>query len=341
VHLRTSSRVLVAALVASLILHLLALFSPELSIFPTVSEPQAQPLQARLVAAPEPLKPPKAIPKKKAPPQVPQAPSSKSQAQPEAPVLAVDRPSNVNTPDLPVPAESTGPAPGVAAASEEPVAEPSVQGEPFPPRGEIVYKVFRGDKGLEVGRAIHRWEVAEGRYRLYSLTETSGLIALFRSVSLEAESEGRIGPRGLQPERYRVRHDGKEGDEGAVFDWESHQVKIGNRPPVALVPGSQDLLSLHYHLAYLRGLEFGAAFYVATGKKYERYAFDSLGEEELDLPAGHFRVLHLQALSTTRTELWLALDHLLLPVKVRHTDKKGDVYEQVASVVNLPPAESP
>ena len=33
----------------------------------------------------------------------------------------------------------------------------------------------------------------------------------------------------------------------------------------------------------------GATLGVVTGKKYERYALDALGEEDIDTPAGHFR----------------------------------------------------
>jgi hypothetical protein len=35
-------------------------------------------------------------------------------------------------------------------------------------------------------------------------------------------------------------------------------------------------------------------------------------------------------MTETVTELWLARDHQLLPVKIRFTDKKGDQYEQIA-----------
>ena len=72
------------------------------------------------------------------------------------------------------------------------------------------------------------------------------------------------------------------------------------------------------------------------GKKYERYALDSLGEEEIDTPAGRFRTLHLRAMTDSVTEIWLALDHHRLPVKIRFTDKKGDVFEQIATELGSP-----
>ena len=62
-----------------------------------------------------------------------------------------------------------------------------------------------------------------------------------------------------------------------------------------------------------------------------------MGEEDIDTPAGRFRTLHLRAAGETLTEIWLALDHQRLPVKIRFTDKKGDSYSQVLSEFGLLP----
>ena len=70
---------------------------------------------------------------------------------------------------------------------------------------------------------------------------------------------------------------------------------------------------------------------VVTGKKYELYAVDSLGEEVIETPAGRFRTLHLRAMTDNVTEIWIALDRERLPVKIRFTDKKGESFEQVAT----------
>ncbi|MDD3483542.1 DUF3108 domain-containing protein, partial [Azovibrio restrictus] len=214
-------------------------------------------------------------------------------------------------------------------------------GEVFPSTGELRYQVYRGERGLMVGEASQRWEMGDGRYHLWSVIETTGLAALFRPVRMEMESRGSMGPVGLRPEQFLVRRNGSSDQEGADFDWEAGQVRIGDRSPEPLGPGSQDLLSFHYQLAYLPDLEGGVAFPVATGRKYERYQFDSLGEEQLELPAGSFRTLHLQSLGSSRTELWLALDQLLLPVKIRHTDKKGEIFEQVLTQMILGPSPAP
>jgi hypothetical protein len=35
------------------------------------------------------------------------------------------------------------------------------------------------------------------------------------------------------------------------------------------------------------------------------------------------------------TEIWLAYDRALLPVKIQHVDRKGNLYVQVATAIEL------
>lgn len=206
----------------------------------------------------------------------------------------------------------------------------------FPPQGEILYAVYQGDMGLEIGYSMHRWKIEGGHYTLKSITETSGLAALIRPVRMEVESKGILGPRGFVPETYRVFKNGKPSGEWADFDWANKELRTGKKQvSYPLKAGSQDLLSLHYQLAYLPHLAEGVSLRIATGKKYELFDLDVVGEELLELPVGNFRVLHLRYLTESRTELWLALDHLLLPLKVRYTDKKGNAFEQLAREIRL------
>lgn len=43
------------------------------------------------------------------------------------------------------------------------------------------------------------------------------------------------------------------------------------------------------------------------------------------------------ALLVNTTELWLAYDYLMLPVKIRHVDRKGDSLVQVAIKIEVSP----
>jgi len=251
-------------------------------------------------------------------------PNAETFAVPDEPDASVESDSATkNAPEMPSTATSAPTAP----------AKPAL-----PATGYIRFVIYKGSLGLQIGRAEHRWEFSgDGRYRLKATTETSGLAALFKPIRMETESRGVLVASGLQPESYRSLKNGGDNNENADFDWSTPQVILwrdGSVRPIA--PGTQDILSLNYQLAYLGKLAEGSEIGVVTGKKYERYAIDSLGEEEIETPAGRFRTLHLRAMTDNTTEIWIALDRQYLPVKIRFTDRKGDSYEQVVSEIGTP-----
>lgn len=312
---------LLVALVGSLAIHGAALFGTDVELFGAEPEPVAlraeiQPLPA--VPVPEQSRSP-----------------AKSSVKPTKPgVLASAKASPVAAP---APLEEP---PAVVPETPEPVVvKPAEPARPIlPASGVIRFAIYKESLGLQVGRAEHRWSFDEdGRYRLTGVTETSGLAALLKPVRLEVESSGRMVAGGLQPDTFRSLKNGQDSNENADFDWPAATVRLsrdGSLRPIA--PGTQDILSLNYQLAYLGKLADGASVGVVTGKKYERYALDSLGEEELEVPAGRFRTLHLRAMTDNTTEIWIALDRGRLPVKIRFTDKKGESFEQVATELGMP-----
>ena len=240
----------------------------------------------------------------------------------------------VGASDEPAVSEPTPSAPEAAPASQPlPAAKPVLQSS-----GTIRFAIYKVSLGLKIGRAEHHWVFREdGSYRLTGITETSGLAALIKPVRQEVESAGHLVAGGLQPDTLRIRMNGEETRDNADFDWTRSEVLLTRDGSVqAIAPGSQDILSLNYQLAYVAHLDDGTRLGVVTGKKYERYDLDSLGEEEIDTPAGHFRTLHLRAMTDSTTEIWVALDHARLPVKIRFTDRKGESFEQVATELGSP-----
>jgi hypothetical protein len=309
---------LLVALVGSLAIHGAALFGTDVELFGGGPEPVT--LLAEIQPPPPPPAPEVARPVSKAPAK----PGVLARAKP-SPIMV---PAPAEMPPEPAPESPLPPAPAV----------PEPAKSVLPASGVIRFAIYKESLGLQVGRAEHRWEFTEdGHYRLTGVTETSGLAALLRPARLEQESSGRLVAGGLQPERFRSLKNGKDANENADFDWVSREVRLsrdGSLRPIA--PGSQDILSLNYQLAYLGKLAEGSSLGVVTGKKYERYELDSLGEEEIEVPAGRFRTLHLRAMTDNTTEIWIALDRARLPVKIRFTDKKGESFEQVATELGMP-----
>ena len=149
------------------------------------------------------------------------------------------------------------------------------------------------------------------------------------------ESLGTVTDAGLRPDLFSIRRNGKEAREKASFDWDNMTIAVADRAPQPLARGAQDLLSFNYQLRFLSLPESGGILMLATGKKYSAYRLEVIGDEEVVVPAGTLRTLHLRAPGVNTTELWLAYDYLMLPVKIRHLDNKGDSFVQVATEIQL------
>lgn len=318
---------LVAAMLASLGLHAAALFIPEVEPHPA---PEPLPLQAEIVLQPRavPAAPPpaKAAPKPPRRPQRPLPPADSPAPPAEASGAATEAPAPAVPP--------SPPAEPPAAVAERPPAETpaDVTSPELPATGAIRYVVYRGDSGTIVGSAEHLWEMRDGRYRIVSVMETTGLAALLRAVRVESESSGVVAAGGLQPERYVSHRADRERVEQVEFDRAAGVVRFGSGATAPLPAGAQDLLSFNYQLGWLARTGDLA---IATGRKLGTYRLELLGKEWLETPGQPIWALHFRASGETTTEVWLAPDQYLLPVKIRHIDKKGERFEQVAQEIRL------
>ena len=259
---------IVLALAASLGIHAAALFGTDIELFGGAAD---EPVTLRAELQPPPPSP--------ANPPAEHKPASKPHPKTKAaPLASAKSASKVPTvPATPLEPEVLAPVDELKAEQSSPPPEPA---KPLlPANGVIRFAILMGADGFRIGRAEHRWEFTEdGHYRLYGMTETSGLAALIKTVRFENESRGRLVAGGLQPEHYLSRKNGKDNNENADFDWPAAQVLLARDGQTrAIAPGTQDILSLNYQLAYVRQPEAGATVGVVTGKKYERYALDSLG----------------------------------------------------------------
>ena len=335
--------VLILALAASLGIHAAALFGfdLDLSTEPEMSVVFAElrPMPKALAAAPE--APPPAPLIKPPPKKKPAAPRPKRAAAPVAPA------GEPQAPPAPQPLPETLPEPESPETflpddiPEAPPAEPAAQ-EPapappsrLPERGEIRYRVDRGDQEFEIGKATTTWEIHGDTYLLRLTTETSGLAWLLKAVRVDMESRGRLTAAGLQPEHFIVRRNQAESGEEVNFDWVQKQVRVGSGAAQALDDGAQDLLSFNFHLGFMPQASVARTLPIATSKKYGVYRLEVVGDETIETPAGTLHTLHLRAPGANTTELWLAYDYLLLPVKIRHQDKKGNASVQTATSIRL------
>lgn len=322
---RGASVVFGLALFLSLLLHTLVLVGPVWGLGGLPDDPAPTVLEATLIAPPKPRLQPgfKPAPKPSAPLPTPQAGGSVPT------VPAVD--DGAAKPSEPPPVESPPPVPAVVAEAPE-------EAPPLPKKGRIRFSLVRGLGGFVVGQSIHEWQHDGRRYALTATSETTGLAALFKPAKVVQASEGGFRNGELRPSSFRFDRGG--GDvETANFDWVAGQVALGNGQVVPIGGGAEDGLSMIYQLmqAAQKGQEF--VMPVATGRKVERYGFEWLGEEVLDLKAGQFHAWHVRVRSVGGSldtiEVWLGREVLGLPVKIRQTDRKGEVFDLLAEEINF------
>ncbi len=312
-------------------------------------EPAAdlQPLSARL----EPLPPP--------PPQVKPAPRSTAARKPQPPrhLAALPRVSPTE-PVISIPAaEPTAePAPEAeTAAPAEPVvvasAAPTLFREPeapplpgFPRKGRITYLLTMGADQTPVGRTVQNWEFEGNRYTAGNLSESTGLIELFRPHRYHYLSQGSIVADRLRPERFlaSVKRGSRSEEAQAVFHWDENLLRLGRLPQqatVALPAGSQDWISFMYNLALAPPAPGRITVPFTRGSRLDTVSFDVLPAESIDTPLGRLLavpVVQVRAAGQESLAVWLASEYRNLPVRIRFFNREGELSgEQMVSEIQV------
>ncbi len=324
-----TDRRLLAALGFSLLLHAAVVSSPGWHLPSFFNEPEVGGvLEAHIthmthsVPEPAPVLQPSPVGKKRA---EPKPGVKKLRPPPPAPVQNLSP-----EPATPETVNAEAPTPTAVA-----VAAPLESS--WPHQGRIRFVIMRGEgeQGMQVGQSTHTWQHDGTHYTLQAVTETTGLVALFRSVRIVQTSEGTLSAEGLVPQSFSVERNGKQAEQ-ARFDWADGKVMLqprkGEGREVPLVAGAQDILSQIYQIG-LAGAAARIKLMIATGKNYGRYAYEAVGDERIATHFGELRTWHVKtpALQGEQAmELWLASDYRNLPVRIRFINRKGEVYDQNA-----------
>jgi hypothetical protein len=264
--------------------------------------------------------------------------------EPSAPALAPTPPPAVAAAGDTAPARAAtdGPAPESAGAGS-PAAPPpgSIR---FPRSGRLEYAVTIGTPPTPVGRATYAWEASDMAYRLSLSAETTGLVGLLRRVRVVQTSEGRITPDGLRPDAFAMDRGTNARNEFARFDWATKQLTFGYPDAVqtaALAAGTQDTLSLILQFAFVPIGDGRRDVLLTTGRKLYVQAYERVGEEVIETPAGNWRAWHLRRVRAQAGDegydMWLATDRPFLPVRIRWTDRNGRVTSATLDTVRLAP----
>ncbi len=327
-----TDRRLLAALGFSLLLHATVVGSPGWPL-PFLNEPApGGVLEAHLA--------PKSVPAPQPSPAAEIRPEQRPEPRPAAKKPRPPQPAPVESPPREVVAPEVAAEPAAAPmppAAPASITTPAPVELPWPRQGRIRFAVMRGEgeRGMQIGQSTHTWQHDGATYALRSVTETTGLVALFRTVRIVQSSEGTLTAEGLVPQAFSVERNGKQAEQ-ARFDWNSRKVMLQSGGGVAreapLVAGAQDILSQIYQIG-LTGAAARIELMIATGKNYGRYAYEAVADEKIATRFGELRTWHIKTAALPgeqAMELWLASDYRNLPVRIRFIDRKGDVFDQNA-----------
>ena len=310
------------ALLASVLIHTAALIGPGWAL-PGPNEGDAPPAMEAVLARPAAA--PEAVPAARP---TPRPPGEKPRPRP----VAAAAPGAAATASAPA---ATPPVAAVPEPAPEPVLAPPapVPHSALPGRGRVRYAITRGESGFVVGQTVHTWEHDGLAYKAQSVAETTGLAALFKPARVVQSSAGELTAEGLQPHEFR--HERVAGLDTASFDWTRRVVAYAGREET-IVPGTQDMLSMYYQVVLLAPRSGAVDVPIATGRKLESFRIEVLGEEPLALPTGERRAMRLRTRSGNDSiELWIVPGMRGLPAKIRFTDRKGEIFDQVAQDIDM------
>jgi hypothetical protein len=329
-------RFLAAAIAVSAALHA-AVFVGMPAQLASADRSQPEVFSARLDAAPPapaavaPTRPPAPKPRPRARlahahPAPPPAPQVMAAVAPSSDVPAVPLPA-------PEPPSPPAPAPEPVAMAEPilpwfptpptPVQEPPIfPMEGLPAHLSVTYELHSGLLGAE---ATYHWERDEDSYRITGEGDAVGLFQLFVDGPIRQESVGTITAAGLRPERFVERKPGGDA-EGLEFDWPRHTVTLErgtSRKTAILAEDTVDWLTMIFQLASVPPRAQAGTFplRVYTQRKLYDFRLKVLGVEELEIPLGKVRALHLRNVDPQdgkETDVWLGIDQHYLPVKMRY-----------------------
>jgi len=263
-----------------------------------------------------------------------------------APIAALAAPPLPLLAPIPVlpepPAAPEEAKPDVVALAKPATPVPALEPPAFPVEGlpgrlSITYSLT---SSFADGRAVYEWSRDGERYEITSEAEAVGFFTLFLEGRIRQKSVGSVTTEGLRPERF-TEYRPNADEESVAFDWPGKQVAFERGSEKRMEPmtaASVDWLSMIFQLAHVppKGEEFDLQ--VFTQRRFYKFHLKILGVEEVEIPLGKVRALHLRHENPEEKEVvdvWLGVDQHYLPVKLRFPVARNRIMvEQVATRIS-------
>ena len=242
-------------------------------------------------------------------------------------------------------AAAVAPEPARPASSAEPAAE---AGPEWPASTRLSYELTGNYRGAVTGEAQVEWIRQGARYQVHLDVGVGPSFAPL--ISRRMSSDGRLTPRGIEPQRY-------DEDTRVLFSarrrvtvlFQGEQLTLANGRVEAAAPGTQDAASQFVQLTWLfltgrQTLREGLVVELplALPRRQYRWRYEVLGQEQLATPMGPLDTWHLRpsALASggdLTAEVWLAPTLQYLPVRLRI---RQDEQTYIDLMLRAPPAQA-
>ncbi|MBI3527170.1 MAG: DUF3108 domain-containing protein [Betaproteobacteria bacterium] len=206
-----------------------------------------------------------------------------------------------------------------------------------PQRVQMDFAVTSGAMHLGDGRDVLEHDGKQ--YSVISESKTVGLAAFFYKMNIRRESRGLITKNGLRPlhfEEDRTRKPKRAAD----FDWDTKLIKLTDGASVETVPlpdNTFDQTSFAYAFAFRPPSEEILAVHLTDGRRLSDYKYQVIGKEKLNTPLGDLETVHFQKIREADDkrgfEVWLAVEHHYLPVRIRFIEKDSTVLDSTVTAI--------
>jgi hypothetical protein len=249
-----------------------------------------------------------------------------------APVVQPGEPPTGAAPALPE-------EPPQAAPEEAPKVEagPPRYRVDVPPSAEMLQDLVRVEKdgSSRNGVASISWQTDGASYRM---RVTAGVKLLVTLNIFEQTSEGLVDEDGIAPQKATDKRLNRSMT-AVHFNRPDRRISFSASERVLdMLPGAQDQSTLPFQLAGIGRADpaqFQAPVDIQVGEARDAsvFRFHMVGEQDLDLPVGQVKTVHLvrppkPGSYSSRIDVWLAPALGWYPVQVRHTDSGGGTITQ-------------
>ncbi|SDX77270.1 DUF3108 domain-containing protein [Nitrosomonas halophila] len=194
-------------------------------------------------------------------------------------------------------------------------------------------------KGKAHETIIIQQEQNNRQYAIQSEISASGFLRLIKPGSIVRASHGKINQAGLQPMRFTDQR-GKKAAREVEFDWDGQRIvyrRKGKQMETSLPAGALDKLSLPYHFMFAPLPEAEVTLHETDHRRLQSARY-RVSREMLETPMGTLATIVLTKQQAAddpfRKQIWLAIDHHLLPVRIVSTEKGGLEVDQIVTHIH-------